>query len=249
MEITIFRRRFTPWGVDGTMAINGVYFTGTVEHPKKFLPAGTYQIAPVPIRFQQEIEVEVKETEEEKKNNNMSEKNEKKNNNKNEKNEKKNNNKNEKNEKKKNNKSEKNEKKFEIKIIEEIRTMPTILQVKDRVPKTPVLRKPFLKPGFGPFALKYGSIVMGKSVKTGLVAYNEEKFQEFCKMIDKALEKKENVTLVIKDWEKDDIPKEYMVVLPDTTHENAWSRFVPDDETMENRYKNKEAKKHVCFSR
>ena len=32
-------------------------------------------------------------------------------------------------------------------------------------------------------------------------------------------------------------------------HENAWSRFVPDDETMENRYKNKEAKKHVCFSR
>ena len=187
MEITIFRRRFTPWGVDGTMAINGVYFTGTVEHPKKFLPAGTYQIAPVPIRFQQEIEVEVKETEEEKKNNNM---------------------------------SEKNEKKFEIKIIEEIRTMPTILQVKDRVPKTPVLRKPFLKPGFGPFALKYGSIVMGKSVKTGLVAYNEEKFQEFCKMIDKALEKKENVTLVIKDWEKDDIPKEYMVVLPDTIPAN-----------------------------
>ena len=28
------------------------------------------------------------------------------------------------------------------------------------------------------------------------------------------------------------------------SHENAWSRFVPDDETMENRYKNKEAKKY-----
>ena len=46
MHITIFRRRFTPWGVDGTLVINGVYFTGTVEHPKKFLRAGRYKIAP-----------------------------------------------------------------------------------------------------------------------------------------------------------------------------------------------------------
>ena len=158
MHITIFRRRFTPWGVDGTMVIDGFFFCGTVEHPKKFLPAGSYMIAPVPIRFQQGIE--------------------------------------------------------------KIRTMPTILETKDRVPKKPVLRKPYLKPGFGPFALKYGSIVMGKSLKTGLVAYNEEKFQEFCKMIDKALEKKEKVTLVIKDWGKDDIPKEYMVVLPTNTPAN-----------------------------
>ena len=28
------------------------------------------------------------------------------------------------------------------------------------------------------------------------------------------------------------------------SHENVWSQFVPDDETMENRYKNKEAKKY-----
>ena len=215
MEITIFRRRFTPWGVDGTLAINGVYFTGTVEHPKKFLPEGSYKIAPVPIRFQQEIEVETEETEEEKKNNKVEKKN-----NKGEKNEKKKNKRGQKNEKKNNNKAEENEKKFEIKIIEEIRTMPTILQVKSRVPKTPVLRKPYFKPGFGPFALKYGSIVMGKSVKTGLVAYNEEKFQEFCKMIDMALEKKEMVNLVIKDWGKDDIPKKYMVVLPNSIPAN-----------------------------
>ena len=47
---------------------------------------------------------------------------------------------------------------------------------KARVPKKPVLRKPYIMPGFGPLALKYGSIVMGKSLKTGLVAYNEEKF-------------------------------------------------------------------------
>ena len=211
MEITIFRRRFTPWGVDGTLAINGVYFTGTVEHPKKILPKGSYKVAPVPIRFQQEIEVEVEETEEEKKNNKVEKKNKK--------GEKKNN-KGEKNEKKKNKKGEKKEKKFEIKVIEEIRTMPTILQVKGRVPKTPVLRKPYFKPGFGPLALKYGSIVMGKSIKTGLVAYNEEKFQEFCMMIDMALEKKEMVNLVIKDWGKDDIPKKYMVVLPNTIPAN-----------------------------
>ena len=158
MHITIFRRRFTPWGVDGTLVINGVYFSGTVEHPNEFLPAGHYKIALVPIRFQQGKE--------------------------------------------------------------EFRTMPTILPVKGRVSKTSVLRKPYLKPGFGPFTLKYGSIVMGKSLKTGLVAYNEEKFQEFCKMIDKALQKKEKVTLVIKDWGKDYIPKGYMIVLPTNTSAN-----------------------------
>jgi len=189
MHITIFRRRFTPWGVDGTMVINGVFFTGTVEHPKKFLSAGRYKIAPVPIRFQKKIEVEVKETDEEK-------------------------------EKNKKNGEKEEEKKFKIEIVEEVRTMPTILETKARVPKKPVLRKPYITPGFGPLALKYGSIVMGKSLKTGLVAYNEEKFQEFCEMIDEALEKKEKVTLVIKDWGKDEIPKEYMVVLPTNTPAN-----------------------------
>lgn len=185
MNITIFRRRFTPWGVDGTLAINGVFFTGTVEHPKKFLSAGRYKIAPVPIRLQKKIVVEVTETEEEKEENKA--------------------------------KGVKNEKKFKTEIEEEVRTMPTILETKARVPKKPVLRKPYITPGFGPLALKYKGIVMGKSLKTGLVAYDEEKFQEFCDMISDALQKKEKVTLVIKDWGKDDIPKEYMVVLPTNT--------------------------------
>lgn len=188
MHITIFRRRFTPWGVDGTLVINGVFFSGTVEHPKKFMAAGRYKIAPVPIRFQKKIEVEIKETEEEKEKNK--------------------------------DKSKMEEKKFKIEIVEEIRTMPAIMEVKARVPKKPVLRKPYITPGFGPLALKYGSIVMGKSLKTGLVAYNEERFHEFCEMIDEALEKKEKVTLVIKDWGKDEIPKEYMVVLPNNTSAN-----------------------------
>ena len=185
MNITIFRRRFTPWGVDGTLAINGVFFTGTVEHPKKFLSAGRYKIAPVPIRLQKKIVVEVTETEEEKEENKA--------------------------------KGVKNEKKFKTEIKEQVRTMPTILETKARVPKKPVLRKPYITPGFGPLALKYKGIVMGKSLKTGLVAYDEEKFQEFCDMISDALQKKEKVTLVIKDWGKDDIPKEYMVVLPTNT--------------------------------
>lgn len=188
MHITIFRRRFTPWGVDGTLVINGVFFSGTVEHPKKFMAAGRYKIAPVPIRFQKKIEVEIKETEEEKEKNK--------------------------------DKGKMEEKKFKIKIVEEVRTMPAIMEVKARVPKKPVLRKPYITPGFGPLALKYGSIVMGKSLKTGLVAYNEERFHEFCEMIDEALEKKEKVTLVIKDWGKDEIPKEYMVVLPNNTSAN-----------------------------
>jgi len=182
MNIVIFRRRFTPWSVDGTMVINGVFFTGTVEHPKKYMAAGRYKVAPVPIRFQKKIEVEIKETEEEKEKNM--------------------------------DKAKKEEKKFKIEIVEEVRTMPAIMEEKARVPKKPVLRKPYFTPGFGPLALKYGSIVMGKSLKTGLVAYNEERFQEFCEMIDEALEKKEKVTLVIKDWGKDEIPKEYMIVLP-----------------------------------
>ena len=48
----------------------------------------------------------------------------------------------------------------------------------------------------------------------------EPKFLEFCNMISDALQKKERVTLVIKDWEKDDIPKEYMVVLPNNVPAN-----------------------------
>ena len=69
MNIVIFRRRFTPWSVDGTLVINGVFFSGTVEHPKKYMAAGRYKVAPVPIRFQKKIEVEIKETEEEKEKN------------------------------------------------------------------------------------------------------------------------------------------------------------------------------------
>lgn len=45
MHIIIFRRRFTPWGVDGTMVINGKFFCGTLEHPEHYLPEGAYRPA------------------------------------------------------------------------------------------------------------------------------------------------------------------------------------------------------------
>ena len=60
MYIHIFRRRFTPWGVDGTMVINGVIICGTVEHPKNYLPAGDYLIIPEPVKFKKKIGVEYK---------------------------------------------------------------------------------------------------------------------------------------------------------------------------------------------
>ena len=46
MNIVIFRRRFTPWSVDGTLVINGVFFSGTVEHPKKYMAAGVIRLHP-----------------------------------------------------------------------------------------------------------------------------------------------------------------------------------------------------------
>lgn len=44
MNINIFRRRFTPWSVDGTMVIGGKIFCDTLERPNRHLPAGRYKI-------------------------------------------------------------------------------------------------------------------------------------------------------------------------------------------------------------
>ena len=45
MNINIFRRRFTPWSVDGTMVIGGKIFCDTLERPNRHLPAGRYKIS------------------------------------------------------------------------------------------------------------------------------------------------------------------------------------------------------------
>ena len=50
MNINIFRRRFTPWSVDGTMVIGGKIFCDTLERPNRHLQAGRYKISLIPTK-------------------------------------------------------------------------------------------------------------------------------------------------------------------------------------------------------
>lgn len=170
MYIHIFRRRFTPWGVDGTMVINGVIICGTVEHPNNYLPAGDYLIIPLPLKFKKKIEVDVKK------------------------------------------KHHKKEKEFKTEIVEEYKTMPLIL--KDYSSSYPVSRKPYITAGVGPLALKHGSIVMGKSLMPGVVAYDGELFKKFCKKINELADENEQIDLHIKDLGEEEIPLKYLAFSP-----------------------------------
>lgn len=49
MNISIFRRRFTNWGWDGSLFINGIFFCGTLENCRSRLAQGTYKIALLPV--------------------------------------------------------------------------------------------------------------------------------------------------------------------------------------------------------
>ena len=169
MYIHIFRRRFTPWGVDGTMVINGVIICGTVEHPNNYLHAGDYLIIPEPIKFKK-IGVEYKK------------------------------------------KHHKKEKEFKTEIVEEYKTMPLIL--KDYSSSYPVSRKPYITAGVGPLALKHGSIVMGKSLMSGVVAYDGELFKKFCKKINELADENEQIDLHIKDLGEEEIPLKYLAFSP-----------------------------------
>ena len=170
MNITIFRRRFTPWGVDGTLVINGVIVCGTVEHPQNYLSAGDYVISPVPIKFKKKIEVEYKK------------------------------------------KHHKKEKEFKTEIVEEYKTMPLIL--KDYSSSYPKSRTPYITAGLGPLALKHGSIVMGKSLMSGLVAYDEELFKKFCKKINELADENKRIDLHIKNLWGEEIPLKYLAFFP-----------------------------------
>ena len=44
MNITITRRRYSKYGVDGTLSINGQRVCDTCEHPNKYLTPGTYRV-------------------------------------------------------------------------------------------------------------------------------------------------------------------------------------------------------------
>lgn len=166
MNITIFRRRFTPWGVDGTMVINGVIVSGTVEHPYNYLSAGDYVISPVPIKFKKKIEVEYKK------------------------------------------KHHKKEKEFKTEIVEEYKIMPLIL--KDYSSSYPKSRTPYITAGLGPLALK----LMGKSLMSGLVAYDEELFKKFCKKINELADENKRIDLHIKNLWGEEIPLKYLAFFP-----------------------------------
>ena len=170
MYIHIFRRRFTPWGVDGTMVINGVIICGTVEHPNNYLHAGDYLIIPEPIKFKKKIGVEYKK------------------------------------------KHHKKEKEFKTEIVEEYKIMPLIL--KDYSSSYPKSRTPYITAGLGPLALKHGSIVMGKSLMSGLVAYDEELFKKFCKKINELADENKRIDLHIKDLGVEEIPLKYLAFFP-----------------------------------
>lgn len=170
MHITIFRRRFTPWGVDGTMVINGVIVSGTVEHPYNYLPAGDYLILPLPLKFKKKIEVDVKK------------------------------------------KHHKKEKEFKTEIVEEYKTMPVIHKENHGI--FPVAGKPYITAGLGPLALKHGSIVIGKSLMSGLVAYDENLFQKFCKKIEELADENEIIDLHIKYLGEEEIPLKYLAFFP-----------------------------------
>ena len=170
MYIHIFRRRFTPWGVDGTMVINGVIICGTVEHPNNYLHAGDYLIIPEPIKFKKKIGVEYKK------------------------------------------KHHKKEKEFKTEIVEEYKIMPLIL--KDYSSSYPKSRTPYITAGLGPLALKHGSIVMGKSLMSGLVAYDEELFKKFCKKINELADENKRIDLHIKNLWGEEIPLKYLAFSP-----------------------------------
>ena len=72
------------------------------------------------------------------------------------------------------------------------------------------IRKPVIMPGNGPYTLKYGSIIIGKSQITGLVAHSEQCYMVFRKKIDEALENGEEISLVIRNWGVEDIPLKYL---------------------------------------
>ena len=44
MVIEIKRYRYSPYGVDGMVIINGRTICATVEHPHNYLPAGCYPV-------------------------------------------------------------------------------------------------------------------------------------------------------------------------------------------------------------
>ena len=82
--------------------------------------------------------------------------------------------------------------------------MPVILRKGQTVWKVGI-NSPCLKPGNGPMTLKYGCIILGKAVASGLVIHSQEYFDRLCERLRKASKKMECIKLRIIDWGSDEI--------------------------------------------
>ena len=142
MEIVIFRRRYTRWGVDGYMKINNEKFCATTEHPLFLLPQGKYKIS---LLYNPRMR----------------------------------------------------------------KKMPTILRYHKKIGKFE--RRPFkyfsafplIMEGNGPLGLKYGSIVVGIPVYSGLISHTEEYFTRLYDRIRRCNRKNEEVVLYIDDYREE----------------------------------------------
>ena len=82
--------------------------------------------------------------------------------------------------------------------------MPVILKKGQTVWEVGI-NSPCLKPGNGPMTQKYGCIILGKAVASGLVIHSQEYFDRLCERLRKASKKMECIKLRIIDWGSDDI--------------------------------------------
>ena len=109
-------------------------------------------------------------------------------------------------------KHHKKEKEFKTEIVEEYKTMPVIHKENHGI--FPVAGKPYITAGLGPLALKHGSIVMGKSLMSGVVAYDGELFKKFCKKINELADENKIIDLHIKDLGEEEVPLKYLAFFP-----------------------------------
>ena len=91
-----------------------------------------------------------------------------------------------------------------VSIANKSRKMPVILRKGQAVWEVGI-NSPCLKPGNGPMTLKYGCIILGKAVASGLVIHSQEYFDRLCERLRKASKKMECIKLRIIDWGSDDI--------------------------------------------
>ena len=99
----------------------------------------------------------------------------------------------------------------------EIVIKPVILLRSNYVPRTVRRRARFVLVN-GALRLRNKSIILGKSQYTGVVTQSEERYTQFCQLLDdefKRMKKKHlpcRISLFIRDWGVDEIPFNYLLI-------------------------------------